>query len=45
MMTMAGLSASARNGVPTERLRAIAAIASTQLSHHIEGIAPKGTKQ
>jgi len=45
MMAMAGLSASARNGVPTERLRAMAAIASDQLSHHLGGIAPKGTKQ
>ncbi len=45
MMAMAGLSASARNGVPTERLRAMATIASSQLSHHLVGAAPKGTKQ
>jgi TetR/AcrR family transcriptional repressor for divergent bdcA len=45
MMAMSGLSASARNGVPTERLLAMATILSHQLSHHLEGIGRKGSEQ
>ncbi len=38
MMAMSGLSASARNGMATDRLRALAAIASNQLFHHLKEI-------
>jgi TetR/AcrR family transcriptional repressor for divergent bdcA len=37
MMALAGLSASARNGLPTERLRTLATMAADGVAQHIEG--------
>jgi TetR/AcrR family transcriptional repressor for divergent bdcA len=42
MTIMAGLSASARNGLTTERLRAIAAISAHQLSQYLDTAASQG---